>query len=102
MATAPKFTKIEILLRKSKIKNNLLTEGTVEKIESTQALTFEDCALVLSGNYLIVVNDGTPTPMEKILKTETTGEIFNLDDVIKYKTTREMELIKREIPESEK
>jgi hypothetical protein len=102
MATAPKFTKIEILLRKNKI-NHLLTEGSIiDKVESTELLTFEDCALVLSGNYLVVVKDETPTPIEKILKTETIGEIFNLDDVIKYKTIRESEYIKREIPESEK
>lgn len=68
MNSAPKFSKIELLLKHG---------DSIEKKE------FLDCALVMSGDYLVVVLD----EKNELQKSHTTtGEIFNMKDVKAYKT----------------
>lgn len=69
--TAPKFGKVELLLRKSKD-----SIGT-EKIE------FSDCGLMITGDYIIIIID----ERDNISNTLTsTGNIYRLENVITYKT----------------
>ena len=67
--TAPKFGKVELLIR---------TGGSSRSLE-----TFEDCGLMITGDYMIVILDET----DDINNTLTsTGNIFNLKEIVSYKT----------------
>jgi hypothetical protein len=68
ITSAPKFGKIEIL-----VKNN----HNIDREE------YDDCGLVITGNYLIVVIDER-NDIENSLTT--TGKIFNLENIKSYKT----------------
>jgi hypothetical protein len=67
--TAPKFGKVELLIKTG------ITSRTKEE--------FEDCGLMITGDYIIVILDDK----DDINNTLTsTGNIFNLKDVQSYKT----------------
>lgn len=69
---APKFGKVELLVK---------TEGS--DLPSTINISFEDCGLMITGDYIIVVID----ERDEINNTLTsTGKIFPLKDVAAYKT----------------
>lgn len=70
--SAPKFSKVELLLR-----NN-----TTTSLESVNKVEFLDCALMITGDYIIVIID--ERDLDKSLTT--TGKIFNMKDVVSYKT----------------
>jgi hypothetical protein len=66
--TAPKFGKVELLVREN--------FGLTKK-------SFDDCGLMITGDYIIVILD------EKDDLTHTltsTGKIFQLKDIDSYKT----------------
>lgn len=66
--TAPKFGKVELLMK----------TGTSRTLE-----TFEDCGLMITGDHIIVILD----EKDDINNTLTsTGNIFNLKDIVSYKT----------------
>lgn len=67
--TAPKFGKVELLVK---------TVGNSRTLE-----TFDDCGLMITGDYIIVILD----EKDDINNTLTsTGNIFNLKDIVSYKT----------------
>jgi hypothetical protein len=67
--TAPKFGKVELLIKTG--------------INSITKEEFEDCGLMITGDYIIVILDDK----DDINNTLTsTGNIFNLKDVQSYKT----------------
>ena len=71
---APKFGKVELLL-----KNNLKTND----LTSTTRVQFLDCGLMITGDYIIVTID----EKDDINNTLTsTGKIFHLNEVSAYKT----------------
>jgi hypothetical protein len=73
MNRAPKFGKIELLLRKYKNSNI----DTIDKVE------FLDAGLMITGDHIIVIID----ERDELNNTLTsTGKIFNLNDVTAYKT----------------
>lgn len=66
--TAPKFGKVELLI---KIEN------------STNKISFEDCGLMITGDYIIVIID----ERDDINNTLTsTGKIFSLNTIESYRT----------------
>ena len=68
---APKFGKVELLLKDKK------------DPLSTTKIEFDDCGLMITGDYLIVVID----EKDEIKHTLTsTGRIFDMKDVSAYKT----------------
>lgn len=69
---APKFGKVELLL-KSKGFDSL----------STTVISFEDCGLMITGDYIIVILDETDEIKKKVTST---GKIYSLKDVTSYKT----------------
>jgi hypothetical protein len=75
MNRAPKFGKIEVLLK---------SQPTGDKsIQPTEILEFLDSGLMITGNFLVVVID----ERDELKNTLTsTGKIFNLDNVLAYKT----------------
>ena len=73
MNRAPKFGKIELLLKKPKTAN----------VQPTERIEFLDSGLMITGDHIIVVID----ERDEINNTLTsTGKIFNLNDVVAYKT----------------
>jgi hypothetical protein len=71
MQGAPKFGKVELLIKEA------IHSDSIEK------LTYDDCGMVITGDYLIIVED----EKENIETTKTsTGTIFNLSQVKSYKT----------------
>lgn len=67
--TAPKFGKVELLIKTGP------TSRTKE--------TFEDCGLMITGDYIIVIID----EKDDINNTLTsTGKIFKLTDIESYRT----------------
>lgn len=71
---APKFGKVELLI-KSKNKGDI--------ISSLTRLEFDDCGLMITGDYLIVITDEKDE-----LKTSltSTGQIFHISEISAYKT----------------
>jgi len=73
MPTAPKYSKIELLL-----KNKSTTS-----IESIEKLEFFDCGLMITGDYIVVIID-EQNELENNLTS--TGKIFPLSSISAYKT----------------
>jgi hypothetical protein len=66
----PKFSKV-VLLRK--------IGGSINSEE------FQDCGLVITGDYIIVIEDMKETPTSPLIST---GIIFPLSEITSYKTTK--------------
>ena len=76
MQGAPIFGKIELLLKKHK-------KNEDKDFPSTERLVFNDCGMVITGDYIIIVikeND----PVNST--SSSTGKIYNIGDVIEYVT----------------
>jgi hypothetical protein len=67
---APKFSKVE-LLRKVGL--------------SINSEEFQDCGLVITGDYIIVIEEMKETPTSPLIST---GRIFPLNEITSYKTTK--------------
>jgi hypothetical protein len=75
MNRAPKFGKIELLIKQSKTSD--------KSIQPTERVEFLDSGLMITGDHIIVVID----ERDELNNTLTsTGKIFNLNDVVAYKT----------------
>ena len=75
MNRAPKFGKIELLLKGSSTKD--------KAIQPTEKIEFLDSGLMITGDYLIVVVDER-NELDNTLTS--TGKIFNMNQVVAYKT----------------
>jgi hypothetical protein len=72
--TAPKFGRVEILVK---------TEGPTKGSISIIKQTFDDCGLMITGDYIIVIID----ERDEINNTLTsTGKIFSLKNIDSYRT----------------
>jgi hypothetical protein len=75
MNRAPKFGKIELLIKQPKTSD--------KSIQPTERIEFLDSGLMITGDHIIVVID----ERDELNNTLTsTGKIFNLNDIIAYKT----------------
>jgi len=70
MQTAPKYSKIELIIE----------EGVISK----DLITHEDCGMFISGDNLIIVEDVKDETGET--NTVTEGTIYQLKNVKQYKT----------------
>lgn len=77
MVGAPKYGKIELLI---------LEDSNDERIVPNTKIEFEDCGLVITGDYMIIVTD-EKNSSDKI--ATTTGRIFPLKKIFAYKTYNE-------------
>jgi hypothetical protein len=75
MNRAPKFGKIELLLK------DLTKKDT--SIVSTEKVEFLDSGLMITGDYLIVIVDER-NELDNTLTS--TGKIFNMNQIVAYKT----------------
>jgi hypothetical protein len=75
MNRAPKFGKIELLIKQPKTSD--------KGIQPTERIEFLDSGLMITGDHIIVVID----ERDELNNTLTsTGKIFNLNDIVAYKT----------------
>ena len=75
--TIPKYRKIELILKTGS--NTVGYQG----INSTFKVEFEDCGLMITGDYIVVISDDMG---DTELSLTSTGRIFHLNDVSAYKT----------------
>jgi hypothetical protein len=74
MTSAPKYSKVEIMLE---------FKSSDHRIPKIETLTFLDAGLVITGDYIIVVLDERNEANSNLT---TTGKIFSLSQVKAYKT----------------
>lgn len=67
---APKFSKVE-LLRKVGL--------------SINSEEYQDCGLVITGDYLFIIEEVRETPTSPLIST---GRIFPLSEILSYKTIK--------------
>lgn len=77
MNRAPKFGKVELLVI------NELSTNKDPKIPNVDKITFEDCGLMITGDYIIVIVDEKDELKDTLTST---GRIFPLNKVQAYKT----------------
>lgn len=68
MQGAPKFGKVELIVKEG---NNL------------KKLEYDDCGMVITGDYIIIVEDEKD---DVETSTTSTGTIYHMSEVSKYKT----------------
>jgi hypothetical protein len=73
--TAPKYSKIELLIKNEGYRDT--------DLRSTTKIEFLDCGLIISGNHLIIVIDERNDINNSLTST---GRIFNLKEISAYKT----------------
>ena len=71
MNKAPKFGKVDLLIKSKK------------DTYSTSLISFEDCGLMITGDYIIVIIDEN-NEIEHTLTS--TGKIYHLSEIASYKT----------------
>jgi hypothetical protein len=82
MNTAPKYSKVELLLKNNTSKQS---DGLIPKTEDfpqTTRLEFTDAGLIITGDYAIVVEDEVH-PEHSLTST---GRIFHLSQIAGYRT----------------
>lgn len=72
---APKFGKVELLIKNSDYSKR--NSSSITKIE------FEDCGLMITGDYIVVILDERDE-LNKL--TTSTGRIFHMSEISAYKT----------------
>ena len=72
--TAPKFSKVELLLKES-----MITKG----LPSVTRLEYLDCGLMITGDYIIVIIDERDDINNSLTST---GKIYPMKDIVSYKT----------------
>jgi hypothetical protein len=81
--TAPKFKKVELLLKLGGTKNYNQNDSLRDlDLERTTKITMEDCSLVITGEYLIVTKDDDNFDTEE---SKSTSKIYNLSEIDSYR-----------------
>jgi len=82
--TAPKFKKIELLLKlggtKTYDENDSLRDLDLQR---TTKITMEDCAMVITGDYIIITQDEGENEIGVEIKS--TSKIYNLSEIDSYR-----------------
>lgn len=68
MQGAPKFGKVELILK----------EG-----DNRERISYDDCGMVITGNYIIIVED---EKSDVETTTTSTATIYNISEIAQYKT----------------
>ena len=79
--SAPKYSKVEILFKEN-VGNRILNEVLNNKAEDP-IKTFEDCGIMITGNFLLVILDNSTETPETMMFTKT--NIFSLEQIEYYK-----------------
>ena len=72
---APKFKKIVLLLRDKFSKD--------EEVPSTIRIEHEDCAMIITGDYVIITEDENNNDID--IPPSVKGKIYNLTEIDSYK-----------------
>ena len=86
--TAPKFKKIELLLKlggtKTYDENDSLRDLDLQR---TTKITMEDCAMVITGDYIIITQDEGENEIGA--ERKSTSKIYNLSEIDSYRLYNE-------------
>jgi hypothetical protein len=86
--TAPKFRKIELLLKlggtKTYDENDSLRDLDLQR---TTKVTVEDCAMIITGDYIIITQDEGDNEIG--MESRSTSKIYNLSEIDSYRLYRE-------------
>lgn len=77
---APKYSKVEITFKEN-VGNKILNEVLNSKNETTKI--FEDCGVVITGDFLLIILDNINETPETVKYTKT--NIFPLNQIDNYK-----------------
>lgn len=77
---APKYSRVEISFKEN-AGNRILNEILNSPPESTKI--FEDCGVMITGNFLLIILDNVSETPESIKHTKT--NIFSLEQIEHYK-----------------
>jgi len=82
--TAPKFKRIELLLKlggtKSYDENDSIRDLDLQR---TTKIIMEDCAMVITGDYIIITQDEGENEIGVEIKS--TSKIYNLSEIDSYR-----------------
>jgi len=76
ISSAPKFKKVELLLKKNNNKSNY-------DITSSYKISYEDCAMVITGDYIIITLESGDNNIDEPMSI--TGKIYKLEEVDSYR-----------------
>lgn len=76
ISSAPKFKKVELLLKKNNNKSNY-------DIASLYKISYDDCAMVITGDYIIITLESNDNNIDEPITV--TGKIYKLEEVDSYR-----------------
>lgn len=79
MNTAPKYSKIELLLKSNQNARRVPNESLDL---NTTRIEFEDAGLIITGDYIVIVENDIDPEQPQI----NTGRIFPLSEIVAYRT----------------
>ena len=88
MITAPTYSKIILLVKTNYYKKTLLTEDDdndtiTSDLPSTAVVEYEDCGMVITGNYIIIAQDKNKD--DKTKQKFTDNKIYQIDEVDSFR-----------------
>jgi hypothetical protein len=86
--SAPKFKKVELLLKLGGTKNYDENDSLRDlDIQRTTKITHEDCAMIITGDYVIITEDegNNDIGAENSIK----GKIYTLNEIDSYRLYKE-------------
>ena len=88
MITAPTYSKIILLVKTNYYKRSLLTEDddndiVGDDIPSTVIVEYEDCGMVITGNYILIAQEQNKD--DKTKEKFTDNKIYNIDEVESFR-----------------
>jgi len=75
ISSAPKFRKIILLLKDNNSKD--------KDIISTVAVEYEDCAMIITGNYVIITEEENDNNID--VPSSVKGKIYDIREIDSYK-----------------
>jgi len=88
MITAPTYSKIILLVKTNYYKRPLLTENddndiVSNDIPSTAVVEYEDCGMVITGNYILIAQEQNND--DKTKEKFTDNKIYHIDEIDSFR-----------------
>lgn len=82
--SAPKFKKVELLLKLGGTKNYDENDSLRDlDIQKTTKVTHDDCAMIITGNYVIITEDQGNNDID--VENNIKGKIYTLSEIDSYR-----------------
>jgi hypothetical protein len=86
MITAPTYSKIILLVKTNYYKRSLITEEDdimPDDIPSTVVVEYEDCGMVVTGNYIIIAQEENKD--DKTKQKFTDNKIYQIEEIESFR-----------------